>query len=115
MPKKKTYGFGSKKTAEDVIALVGGGEETYVEGRTRGSGMRVKHVKNGASTIAAFNTGTLTMSSGTVTEYACSSSGVLSAGSTFTAYNPGGQIAANAYGVVAMNEAGLWVWIVESC
>lgn len=76
---------------------------------------RVKHVRNGATPIAAFNTTTLAMSAGVVTEHTCSNAGVLTAGSTFTAYNPGGQIAANAYGVVAMNEAGLWVWIVERC
>lgn len=115
MPKKKTYGFKEKKHVEDLIDMVGGGHGTYLEGRPRNGGTRIKHVKNGGSTIAAFNTGTNTMSSGTVTEYTCSSSGVLSSGSTFTAYNPGGQIAANAYGVVAMNEAGLWVWIVEKC
>jgi len=77
---------------------------------------RIKHVKTGGSSIAAFDTGTLTMSSGTVTEYACSSSGVLSSTSnTFTAYNPGGLIAANSYAVVEMNEAGLWIFIVVKC
>ena len=76
---------------------------------------RIRHVKNGASPITAFNTGTQTMGSGTVTEYSCSSGGVLTAGSTFTAYNAAGQVAANAWGIVARNEAGLWVWIVERC
>lgn len=38
MPKKKTYGFQDKKTAEDLKALIGGGDGTYTEGIVRGRG-----------------------------------------------------------------------------
>ncbi len=70
------------------------------------------HFKNGASSIAAFNTGTNTMTGGVVTKYNSDASGVLSsAGTTFTVYNPNpsSSIAANAYGVAELNEAGVYV------
>lgn len=76
---------------------------------------RIKHVQAPAGGVPAFNTGTLTMGSATCTEFTCNSSGVLTSGSSLTCYNAAAAVAANAYGMVAMNEAGLWVWIVERC
>lgn len=83
--------------------------------RSGGDGSRIKHVRAPAGGVAAFNAGTLTMGSATCTEYICSSSGVLTAGAPLVCYNAAGAVAANAFGLVMENEAGLWVWIVERC
>lgn len=80
-----------------------------------GGNSRVKHVKAPVGGVPAFDSGTLTLGSATCTEYTCSASGVLSAGSSLVCYNAAGEIAGDAYGIAALNEAGLWVWIVEAC
>jgi hypothetical protein len=76
---------------------------------------RIKHVKAPAGGVAAFNAGTATMGSATCTEYTPNGAGVLTAASSLVCYNAAGAVAANAWGIVAMNDAGLWVWIVELC
>lgn len=40
MPKKKTYGFRDKETAEQLKAIAGGGDGTYLEGTVK-SGLRL--------------------------------------------------------------------------
>lgn len=82
---------------------------------TKQQGTRIKHVKAPAGGVPAFNTGTLTLGSATCTEYGCTTNGVLSNNASLVCWNAAGAVAANAWGTVAQNEAGLWIWQVEKC
>lgn len=76
---------------------------------------RCLHFKAPSGGIPAFNTSTATLGSASCTSYTCSDSGVLTSSETVTIYNAAGAVAANAWGVAMLNDAGLWVVIVEKC
>lgn len=114
MPKKKTYGFANKKTAEDLSAMVGGGNTTYREDRSRQQN-RLVHVKTKA-TCAARNNTTGAMTSVSCDRYDVATDGTVSdAGYDIDVWNPGGAIASGAWGTVLMNEAGLYEFVVVKC
>ncbi len=76
----------------------------------------ILHFKAPGGGIPAFNTGSGAMGSASCTVYKSSDSGVLTSTSeTRTIYNAAGAVTANAWGIAALNEAGLWVVIVERC
>ncbi len=116
MKDEHVYGF-SFSDANDLLAGRGGGSgrEVPLHQRPMGNGGRCIHFKSSGSGIPAFNEGTLTMGSASCTKYVSDSSGVLSSNGTVDIYNAGGSFAPNTWGVAMLNEAGLYVAIVERC
>lgn len=74
----------------------------------------VIHFKSQGGGIPAISGST--MGSATCDRYVSSSGGVLSdSGTDVTIYNTAAAFAATKFGIAAMNDAGLWVAIVEAC
>lgn len=114
MPKKKTYGFASKKTAEDLSAMVGGGNTTYREDRSRQQNRLIRVKTKG--TCAASNATTGAMSSVSCDRYNANTDGTFTdAGYDIDVWNGGGAIASGAWADVLMNEAGLYQFVVVRC
>lgn len=109
-----TYGF-NKPDAEELLQVIGGADETYIEGKIRGGGSQ------GSSAVFVTPVGGIAARSGSAlgsavcTRYTVTGGTRASASETQTVYNDFTTAINASTDVIATRINGIWVVVAEDC